>query len=201
MNDAPQTASAPNDVSARGFPGRGFPWRAFPWRTVLLAGCVLPLAATALSHPLRLILNRSASMPEGLYLALPADGARLQRGAIVLFALPPALQPLVYGRGWLPPGTPLMKTLGALAPDRYCVDANGLRINGVLRGPVLDTDAAGRPLPQIRGCHTVPEGHFLPLAEQHARSFDGRYIGTLPLSAVRALLHPLWTRPAGAGAQ
>ena len=53
-------------------------------------------------------------------------------------------------------------------------------------------DSKGEPMPQLARdvTYTVPEGEFLPVGDS-TRSFDGRYTGTVPLSAIRSRVIPL----------
>ena len=96
-------------------------------------------------------------------------------------------------RRWLQQGYPLIKAIGALPGERYCVTNRALYIDGHRRGPVFTVDDQGLPLPKLRGCFTVPRGEFLPLGTHSPKSFDGRYFGTVPLTLIRYRAVPLWT--------
>lgn len=143
---------------------------------------------------LRLVYNATQSEPRGWYLTTPARPP-FTRGQLVVFPVPPYVAGLVAERGWLPPGVPLLKRVGAVAGDTVCVNAT-LRIRGEVVGPVLSVDTAGRPLPVSRkGCFTVAPGHVFPIGSTLPTSFDGRYFGEIPVHTVEATAVPLWTVP------
>jgi conjugative transfer signal peptidase TraF len=140
----------------------------------------------------RLWLNLTGSEPVGLYRMEKLDRT-VKRGEMVVMGIPARFQSYVYGRHWLPAGWPLLKHVGGVAGDLYCCDGSSFSINGVPIGPVYTTDSDGLPLPRIEGCHLVPHGHFLPVATGLKTSFDGRYMGPVPLSEIKGLLQPVWT--------
>lgn len=129
-----------------------------------------------------LVVNTSPSMPSGVYWITRA--APMVRGSVVLFAPPDGVRDLIYGRGWLPNGMPLLKTVGGLAGDTYCVRDGRFVVASDDIGPVFLLDSQGLPLPQISGCRRVGAGEFLPVALRLDRSFDGRYMGAVPLRNV-----------------
>lgn len=139
----------------------------------------------------RIGFNYTESEPIGFYLLKPFT--RPVRGERVVLPVPARVRDLVYGRRWLQKGDPLIKAIGALPGERYCVTNRALYIDGHRRGPVFTVDDQGLPLPKLRGCFTVPRGQFLPLGTHSPKSFDGRYFGTVPLTLVRYRAVPLWT--------
>lgn len=163
------------------------------------AGCLAATALAALwllgrASGLRLVYNATESEPRGWYLARPVTRPPI-RGELVLFQVPARVAGLVAERGWLPPGVPLLKHVGAVAGDTVCVDTT-LRIRGEMIGPVLSVDAAGRPLPVSRlGCFTVAPGYVFPVGPSLVNSFDARYFGEIPAGAVEATVVPIWTFP------
>lgn len=139
-----------------------------------------------------LVVNTSPSMPRGLYwIALGPEPAR--RGEIVVFMPPDAVGAMIYDRGWLANGVPLLKPIGGLAGDTYCVTKGRFVVNGVDAGPVFSLDAQGQPLPQIAGCRRVGRNEFLPVSSHLDRSFDGRYMGAVPMRHVLGTGHALLT--------
>lgn len=131
-----------------------------------------------------LVVNTSPSMPSGIYW-IAHDTASVERGSVVLFAPPDGVRELIYGRGWLPEGMPLLKTVGGISGDTYCVRDGRFVVASNDVGPVFARDSQGLPLPQIVGCRRVDAGEFLPVASTLDRSFDGRYFGAV---AVRNVL-------------
>ena len=139
-----------------------------------------------------LVLNTSPSMPSGIYwIARGAQSA--QRGDVVMFAPPDAVRATVYGRGWLPENTPLLKAIGGLAGDMYCIRGDRFVVEDHDVGPTFLLDAQGRPLPQLAGCRRVGDDEFLPVSNHIERSFDGRYMGSIPLRNVLGIGHALVT--------
>ena len=56
--------------------------------------------------------------------------------------------------------------------------------------------AHGRPLPAWRGCRTLRRGDIFLLNPSAPDSFDGRYFGALPASALLGRATPILTRDA-----
>jgi conjugative transfer signal peptidase TraF len=139
-----------------------------------------------------LVVNTSPSMPFGLYW-MACGIATIRRGSVVLFVPPDNVRALIYGRGWLPDGMPLLKTVGGLAGDEYCVHDGRFVVADNDIGPVFLRDSQGRPIPQIDGCRRVGETEFLPVALILDRSFDGRYMGAVPMRNVLGVGYPLIT--------
>jgi conjugative transfer signal peptidase TraF len=139
-----------------------------------------------------LLINTTASEPVGIYQIKSLGYREYRRGLLVVFPVPAAYRDLVYGRRWLGPGWPLLKSIGALAGDQVCIGPNRIEINASVVGPVENRDSAGRLLPQVRGCFTIRLGEFLPLSTLSPRSFDGRYMGPQPLSSIVGEARPLW---------
>ena len=137
-------------------------------------------------------LNLTDSEPMGLYRLEKFEGS-IRRGELIVMSVPTEFHQYVYGRHWLPEGWSLFKHVGAVPGDVYCVTASSLTINGVTIGPVYAADAAGLPLPRLRGCRRVPAGHFLPVAVGTDRSFDGRYMGPVKVSAIKGIARPIVT--------
>jgi conjugative transfer signal peptidase TraF len=138
----------------------------------------------------RLFLNLTGSEPRGIYLKRPFDGT-LHRGDLVFMKCPPAYEKFVYGRKWLPKGWPLLKTVRGIPGDSFCVSETEVLVEGRRFGPVFRIDRQGLPLPVIRGCRTVPECHFLPIATGLENSFDGRYFGAVPDSLIIGRAMPI----------
>ena len=111
-----------------------------------LSACGLAaLAWAAFMQPLpRLIYNPSDSVPVGWYRVDPQRHGTdslprpLSVGSVVLTTLPPDVAVLAAQRGYLPAHVPLLKRVGAVAPQHVCIVAGQVRIDGV---PV----AAARP--------------------------------------------------------
>ncbi len=176
-------------------------------RLVLAGFAAVGLAALAWAafvQPLpRLIYNPSDSVAVGWYRVDPLDHrpASLPRplsvGSIVLVPLPDRAATLAAQRGYLPTRVPLLKRVGAVAPQHVCIVARQVRIDGVPAAAALPVDRLGRPLPSWQHCRPLAEGELFLLSVTNPASFDSRYFGPVSASAVIGVAHPVWleTRP------
>jgi conjugative transfer signal peptidase TraF len=162
----------------------------------VLAGAALGISLIVATWPHwgpSLLINATRSEPTGFYRLVSHEPQEYRRGMSVVFAVPDTYRELVYARGWLPDGVPLLKTIVALAGDRVCVYEERFEVNGRTLGPVYVLDSSGAAMPRIRGCFEIKQGYFFPASTYNPRSFDGRYIGAQPLSVLRGEARPLWT--------
>lgn len=170
---------------------------------IMLAGFaavgLAALAWAAFAQPLpRLIYNPSDSVPVGWYRVDPqrhgADSLPrpLSVGSVVLSTLPPDVAALAAQRGYLPTRVPLLKRVGAIAPQHVCIVAGQVRIDGVPVAAALPADRLGRLLPSWQHCRPLAEGELFLLSVTNPASFDSRYFGPVSASAVIGVAHPVW---------
>ena len=162
----------------------------------VVAGAALVAALIVATWPQwgpSLVINSTRSEPRGFYRLVSHEPQEYRRGMSVVFPVPDAYQALVHARRWLSDGVPLLKNIVALAGDQVCVFDEHFEVNGRPQGPVYANDDSGATMPRIRGCFEIEQGYFFPASTYNARSFDGRYIGPQPLSALRGEARPLWT--------
>ncbi|EMV7406704.1 S26 family signal peptidase [Klebsiella pneumoniae] len=176
-------------------------------RLVLAGFAAVGLAALAWAafvQPLpRLIYNPSDSVPVGWYRVDPQRHGTdslprpLSVGSVVLTTLPPDVAVLAAQRGYLPAHVPLLKRVGAVAPQHVCIVAGQVRIDGVPMAAALSADRLGRPLPSLQLCRRLEPGELFLLSVTNPASFDSRYFGPVSASAVIGVTHPVWmeTRP------
>ena len=165
-----------------------------------LSACGLAAVAWAsFVHPLpRLIYNPSDSVAVGWYRVDPlGHGAGslprpLSVGSIVLTTLPPDAATLAAQRGYLPARVPLLKRVGAVAPQEVCITGRIVRIDGLPSATVLPADRWGRPLPSWQQCRLLNSGELFLLSVTNPASFDSRYFGPVSVSAVISVAHPVW---------
>ncbi|MFO3681287.1 S26 family signal peptidase [Pseudomonas aeruginosa] len=157
------------------------------------------LAWASFVQPLpRLIYNPSDSVPVGCYRIEPLQlrAGSLPRplsvGSIVLARLPADATALAAQRGYLPAHIPLLKRVGAVAPQHVCIIAGQVRIDGVPVATALPADRLGRPLPSWRHCRPLAEGELFLLSVANPASFDSRYFGPVNTSAVIGVARPIW---------
>jgi len=163
----------------------------------LLVGLLSGLGIAALAWPslsmpdARIVYNPSDSVPRGWYRIGPSDS--LHVGSIVLAQLPSDAAALAAQRGYLPEHIPLLKRIGAVAPQRVCIDKHIVRIDGVALTTVLAVDGLGRPMPRWPQCRRLRNGELFLLSATNPASFDSRYFGPITVSAVIGRAQPLWT--------
>ena len=165
-----------------------------------LSACGLAaLAWASFVHPLpRLTYNPSDSVAVGWYRVDPLDRRtsspprRLEVGSIVLVPLPAEAAALAAQRSYLPTRIPLLKRVGAVAPQEVCVIGGSVRIDGVPSAAVLSADRWGRPLPSWSQCRRLRPGELFLLSVTNPASFDSRYFGPVSASAVIGVARPIW---------
>ena len=165
-----------------------------------LSACGLAaLAWASFVHPLpRLTYNPSDSVAVGWYRVDPLDhrASSLPRllsvGSIVLVPLPTEAAALAAQRGYLPKRIPLLKRVGAVAPQEVCIADGRVRIDGVPSVAVLPADRWGRPLPSWQQCRRLRSGELFLLSVTNPASFDSRYFGPVRATAVIGVARPVW---------
>lgn len=169
-----------------------------------LSACGLAaLAWASFVHPLpRLTYNPSDSVAVGWYRVDPLDHRTssppsplppsLHVGSIVLMPLPAEAAALAAQRGYLPTRIPLLKRVGAVAPQTVCIADGSVRIDGMPSAAVLPADRWGRPLPSWQQCRRLRPGELFLLSVTNPASFDSRYFGPVSAAAVIGVAHPVW---------
>ncbi|MET4121138.1 conjugative transfer signal peptidase TraF [Bradyrhizobium sp. JR1.5] len=147
-----------------------------------------PVTDTSLSY----IWNASESVPIGLYRL--QGTARLRITELVAVRPPEPLASFLDFNGYLPSGLPMLKRVLALPGQTVCRTGLTIVVDGIEMGQARERDRRGRPLPAWQGCRVVAEDEVFLMNWQSAESFDGRYFGPLPTSAVIGQAVPVWTR-------
>jgi conjugative transfer signal peptidase TraF len=162
-------------------------------RTVICAALGVAVIAwpVAMTSPIRLVYNATASAPLGWYVVMPVKEVGV--GDVVLARLPSSAAALADQRQYLPQSVPILKRVEAVAGQRVCVQNYVLRIDRELPVRLLERDGLGRPLTPWRGCRALnPEELFL-LSHDSPASFDSRYFGPIPTRLVIGRAVALWT--------
>ncbi len=137
------------------------------------------------------IWNASESVPIGLYRLQPTG--RLFVTELVAVEPPEPLATILADGLYLPRGIPMLKRVLALPGQTLCRDNLAITVDKVEVGKARERDGRGRPLPMWQGCRVVAEGEVFLMNWQSANSFDGRYFGVLPTTAIVRQAEPLWT--------
>lgn len=162
----------------------------------MLSTCGLAALAWAsfVTPSAHVVYNPSNSVPVGWYriesVNAPADS--LHVGSIVLAQLPAEAATLAAQRGYLPPHIPLLKRVGAVAPQNVCIVGGVVRIDGVPVAAVLRADRLARPLPSWSQCRALAEGELFLLSATNPASFDSRYFGPIAASSVIGRAQPIY---------
>lgn len=156
------------------------------------------LVASMLDPPAKaFIWNASGSVPIGLYAIQPADEVSVSDLVIVM--PPEPLAVFLAERGYLPRGWPLLKRVLARGGQRVCREGAIIIAYGVPFGYARELDSAGRDLPVWQGCRRIADDNVFLMNWDSSDSFDSRYFGALPRSAVIGRAVPVWTDEAGDG--
>lgn len=158
-------------------------WACFMVLALITASLMALAWASFTSLSARVIYNASDSVPVGWYRVTPLDTASAASpdavavDSIVLTRLPASVATLADQRGYLPLQVPLLKRVGAVAPQHVCMTGDTVHIDGVPMATVLSTDAQGRPLPVWQQCRHLVDGELFLLSDTNPASFDSRYFG------------------------
>lgn len=162
----------------------------------VLSACGLAALAWAsfVQPAAHIIYNPSDSVPVGWYRLKRADSLSrpLSVGSIVLTRLPADVAAVAAQRGYLPAHIPLLKRVGAVAPQHVCLVDGQVRIEGVPVVAVLPADRLGRVLPSWPQCRPLAEGELFLLSTTNPASFDSRYFGPIQTSAVLGTAQPIY---------
>jgi conjugative transfer signal peptidase TraF len=157
-------------------------------RGILILALIPPVVTFLAFDAAELRINTSESLPVGLYRVAPT-------GAFVEFC------PDDHGlsarrhyrvRGACPDGAaPLLKPVAAGHGNEIALSSAGMAVDGKLlpKTAPLSRDSEGRPLSHWPyGTYTVAAGTLWVASTYNSRSYDSRYFGPIPESAVRARL-------------
>jgi conjugative transfer signal peptidase TraF len=152
---------------------------------------VLLLSTIGRASP-RYIWNASNSVPIGLYRLQPATTLAVTE--LVAIQPPDLLAAFLDLNGYLPIGVPMLKRVLALPGQTICRDGLTIAVDGIDVGQAQERDGRGRPPPVWHGCRLIADGDVFVMNWQSTDSFDGRYFGPLPASAVIGRAVPVWTK-------
>ena len=167
------------------------------WTTLVLTFVATALVGltASIKPPPKLIWNASASVPVGLYAVLPAGRPVVMQ--LVVVRPPEPLASFLSVRGYLPRGVLLLKHILALPGQTVCRKGRTITVDGRAVGDALQRDRRGRSLAVWHGCRVVQPGEVFLMNRQPRDSFDGRYFGPLPATAIIGRAQPIWTRGEG----
>ncbi|MGD0472462.1 MAG: conjugative transfer signal peptidase TraF [Candidatus Velthaea sp.] len=144
-------------------------------------------------------INRTASMPEGLYRIVAYHAGPIARGTVVVVCPSANVLALAAPRHYLDPGPcpgnvePLLKHVAAIAGDEVELSEGAVSVDGAAleQSGRLARDCAGRPLSRIpAGRYRIANGTVWLYAPV-ARSWDSRYFGPQPASGIVGIAQPV----------
>jgi conjugative transfer signal peptidase TraF len=145
-------------------------------------------------------INTSESIPVGIYRTCNSP---IEKGCFVLFCPPPdPVFDMAKERGYLAGGLCpgdygyMMKDVAGISDDIVAVDADGVRVNGIMlpESKPLQADPAGRPLPHFQAdSYTLGRSEILLMSDVCSLSFDGRYFGPINRLQIKTVILPVFT--------
>lgn len=160
----------------------------------LAALCAPAFMPMSVHERVFVVYNPTDSVPRGWYRVSSIDNtASLQVGSIVLARLPVDVAAFAGQRGYLPSGVPILKRIGAIAPQSVCVREQVVLIDGAVAATARTHDGARRPVQAWQHCRPLAGGELFLLSDTNPASFDSRYFGPISVFAVLGIARPLWT--------
>ncbi len=172
-----------------------------PHRKKILAAFAIAAVTTLLAlRRAGVRLQWTDSLPKGFYREV--DVAIVGRGTLGIWCLPIetarfARTRAYLGRGHCPGEVEAVGKMAlAIGGDTVGLDSNGVSVNGV---PIpgtrpLSRDSRGRPLPHAEyGTRRLSRGEFWLWSPYSPRSYDSRYFGAVPASALVSGVRPVLT--------
>jgi conjugative transfer signal peptidase TraF len=156
-------------------------------------GAVVVLAAGIPHTGIR--WNHTPSMAIGLWLERPSARAYVAGDIVEVCPVLPDRLRVYLAPGNCPTGLePMLKPIAAVAGDQIVVDQAGVTVNGaaIPNTASRPRNPRGRPLqPYPAGTYEVSPGQVW-LIVPRPDSLDGRYLGPIPVDAIKALATPIW---------
>jgi len=160
----------------------------------LAALCVPAFMPMSVHERVFVVYNPTDSVPRGWYRVGSFDNAASPHvGSIVLARLPADVASFAEQRGYLPNGVPILKRVGAIAPQLVCVREQVVLIDGAVAATARTHDGVRRPLRAWQQCRPLAGGELFLLSDSNPASFDSRYFGPISVFAVLGIARPLWT--------
>lgn len=138
--------------------------------------------------PARVIWNRTASAPEGLYWLRDEP---FTRGRWVVLSARSRPAQWAEARGFVGKDWPLLKQVSGISGDRICRHEANVFVNDQLVGNALLQDQQGEALPAWDGCTVLKDGELF-LLSPHPSSLDGRYFGAVREADIEGVAIPLF---------
>ena len=149
---------------------------------LMIVGVCLALFGMAFSPSEKVLWNRTASAPTGLYW-LNDNPFTLGRWVVVSAKSPEAIW--ANQRGFVGKNWPLLKRVAGVPGDEICRVDGRILINQTPQGIARETDSMMRDLPSWEGCIRLRNSQVF-LMNPHPDSLDGRYFGPTNVSDIQS---------------
>jgi conjugative transfer signal peptidase TraF len=137
----------------------------------------------------RLIWNRTASAPTGLYWL---SDEPFTYGRWVVVSSQSDIAAWAEARGYVGKDWPLLKQIAGLPGDEICRNGREIVINNQPVAVAKDVDSNGRNLPEWEGCRVLQSDEFF-LMTPHPASLDSRYFGPIKQTDLDGVVIPIIT--------
>ncbi|GJL86610.1 S26 family signal peptidase [Hyphomonas sp. KY3] len=137
----------------------------------------------------RLIWNRTASAPTGIYWL---SDEPFIHGRWVVVSSQSAVVEWAETRGYVGKDWPFLKQIAGMPGDEICRNGHEIRINSEPVAIAKIVDSSGRMLPVWEGCSVLQSDEVFVLTA-HPASLDGRYFGPIKQSDLDGTAIPLMT--------
>ena len=154
----------------------------------LVLGGSAALFGLVFDPPARLIWNRTASAPEGLYWLRDEP---FTKGRWVVLSARSGPAQWAQARGFVGHDWPLLKQVSGLEGDVICREGTAILINGEPAATALLHDRNGALLPAWDGCRVLEAGEVF-LLSPHPSSLDGRYFGPVDEADILGVAAPFF---------
>jgi conjugative transfer signal peptidase TraF len=135
----------------------------------------------------KVIWNRTASAPEGLYWLRDEP---FTKGRWVVLSARSGPAQWAEARGYVGENWPLLKQVSGVPGDEICRKGVDVFINDQPVAIALLSDGKGRDLPAWDGCITLRNGEAF-LLSPHPSSLDGRYFGAVREADILGVAVPM----------
>lgn len=153
-----------------------------------VAGVCLLILASFFEPQYRLIWNRTASAPIGLYWL---NDTPISRGNWGVVSAKSDDAMWAERQGYVGKDWPLLKQIMAVSGDEICRVDGVISVNGMTIGTAKTFDSRGQPLPIWKGCKVLSEAEVF-LMNSHPDSLDGRYFGATDLGDLDGVASLIW---------
>ena len=169
------------------------------WKAAEASLAIAFIVSVARIFGLRISLTDSAAAP-GIYRVV--TGVPIHDGELIAACLPASISGDGLSRGYLKRGDcpsgaePVAKMIGALPGEVVEVLPGSVSVDGntFTNSATATRDSKGRALSNVPwGRREVRHGEVWLFGFNDARSWDARYFGPVPLSAIRGVLKPVLT--------